>query len=175
VRAGARPHGVLLGAGQHRDGLGELGVGGQRPVCVHVGAQHVGQDERVAVIGFAARDRMPVPVPGYRHRVDRVDRAAGGAQARSQQPAGCLDRYRDRVLGAVAVLGEQTQQGGEPGRVVADPAAGQQLPVPVGQGDVVVALGPVNPAEHVHKHSSPCRLRSCLAVHGQAARVTHAP
>jgi len=101
--------------------------------------------------------------------------SAGGAQARSQQPAGCLDRYRDRVLGAVAVLGEQTQQGGEPGRVVADPAAGQQLPVPVGQGDVVVALGPVNPAEHVHKHSSPCRLRSCLAVHGQAARVTHAP
>jgi hypothetical protein len=35
----------LLGAGQHRDGLGELGVGGQRPVRVHVGAQHAGQDE----------------------------------------------------------------------------------------------------------------------------------
>jgi hypothetical protein len=30
VGAGADPDGVLLGAGQHGDGLGELGVGGQR-------------------------------------------------------------------------------------------------------------------------------------------------
>jgi hypothetical protein len=36
------------------------------------------------------------------------------------------------------VLGEQGQQLRQPGRVVADPAAGQQLPVPVSQGDVVV-------------------------------------
>ena len=39
---GAVPDGVLLGAGQHRDGLGQLGVGGQRPVRVHVGTQHAG-------------------------------------------------------------------------------------------------------------------------------------
>ena len=45
VGGGAVPDGVLLGAGQHRDGLGQLGVGGQRPVRVQVGAQHVGQDE----------------------------------------------------------------------------------------------------------------------------------
>jgi hypothetical protein len=36
------------------------------------------------------------------------------------------------------VLSEQAQQRREPGRVVADPAAGQQLPVPVCQRDVVV-------------------------------------
>jgi hypothetical protein len=35
-----------------------------------------------------------------------VDRAAGGAQARGQQPARRLDRYRDRVPGAIAGLGE---------------------------------------------------------------------
>jgi hypothetical protein len=38
VRGGTVPDGVLLGAGQHRDGLGQLGVGGQRPVHSHVSA-----------------------------------------------------------------------------------------------------------------------------------------
>jgi hypothetical protein len=37
-----------------------------------------------------------------------------------------LDRHRDRRLRAVAGVGQQVQQGGEPGRVVADPAFGQQ-------------------------------------------------
>ena len=64
VRGGAVPDGVLLGAGQHRDGLGQLGVGGQRPVRVHVGAQHVGQDERVAVVGFPARRSSAGPGSG---------------------------------------------------------------------------------------------------------------
>ena len=102
--------GVLLGAGQHGDGLGQLGVGGQRPVHVHVGAQHVGQHDRIAVVGFPSRDRVPVPVAGHRHRVDGVDRTAGGAQAGNEQPAGCLDGHRDRGFKAVAVLGEQVQQ-----------------------------------------------------------------
>ena len=171
---GAVPNGVLLGAGQHRDGLGQLGVGGQRPVRVHVGAQHVGQDERVAVVGFAPGDGVPVPVAGHRHRVDGVDLAAGGAQARGQQPAGCLDGHRDRVIGGVAVLGEQGQQPGQPGRVVADPAAGQQVPVPVRQGDVVVVLGPVDPAVHVHGFLRSPRWDLLFAL-VQAARGTHAP
>jgi hypothetical protein len=107
----------------------EFGAGGQRPVRVQVGAQDVGQDDRVAVVGFAARDGVPVPVAGHRHRVDRVDGAAGGAQARDQQPARGLDRHRDRVPGGVAVLGQQAQQLREPGRVIADAAPGQQLAV----------------------------------------------
>jgi hypothetical protein len=48
------------------------------------------------------------------------------------------------------VPGQQVQQRGEPGGVVADPAAGQQLPVTIYQGDVVVILSPVDAAEHVH-------------------------
>ena len=143
-------NGVLLGAGQHRDGLGQLGVRGQRPVHVHVGAQHVRQHDRVAVVGFLPRDRVPVPVAGHRHRVDRVDGPAGRAQAGHQQPARRLDRHRHRVIRAVAVLGEQGQQLRQPGRVVADPAAGQQLPVPVNEGDVVVIFSPVDPAVHIH-------------------------
>ena len=83
----------------------------------------------------------PVPVAGHRHRVDRADRAAGRAQARGQQAARGLDRHRDRLFGAVAVLGEQLQQPGQAGRVVADARPGQQLPVAVHQGDVVVVFG----------------------------------
>ena len=45
---------------------------------------------------------------------------------------------RDRVIRGVAVPGEQGQQFRKPRRVVADPAAGQQLPVAVRQGDVVM-------------------------------------
>jgi hypothetical protein len=48
------------------------------------------------------------------------------------------------------VPGEQVQQRGEPGRVVADPAAGQQLSVPPRQGNVVVVFGPVDPAVNIH-------------------------
>jgi hypothetical protein len=153
VRGGAVPDGVLLGAGQHGDRLGQLGVGGQWPVRVPVGAQHAGQDERVAVVGLLPGDRVPVPVAGYRHRVDRVDRPAGGAQAGDKQPAGRLDRYRDRVPGAVAVGREQFQQLRQTGRVVADPAPGQQLAAGVDHGDVVMIFSPVDPAVNVHASS----------------------
>jgi hypothetical protein len=114
VRGGAVSDRVLLGPGQHRDGLGELAVGGQRPVRVHVGAQDVGEGERVALVGFPAGDRVPVPVAGHCHGVDRVDRPARGAQARDEQAAGRLDRDRDGVLGAVAVLGEQSSSAASP-------------------------------------------------------------
>jgi len=49
-----------------------------------------------------------------------------GTQAGGQQSAWCLDRHRDLVIASVAVVGHQFQQLAEPGRVVADPAAGQQ-------------------------------------------------
>jgi hypothetical protein len=140
----------LLSAGQHRDGLGQLGVGGQRPVRVQVGPQDVSQHDRVAVVGFAPGDRVPVPVAGHRHRVDRIDLPAGRAQARHEQPARGLDRHRDLLIRSIAVFAEQGQQHRQAGRVVANPAAGQQVPVPVRQRDVVVIFGPVDPAVHLH-------------------------
>jgi len=74
---------------------------------------------------------VPVPVAGYRHRVDREHLAAGGPQAGDQQTAAGLDGHRDRFLGTVAGIGEHLQQRGEPGRVVADPALGDPLAVGV--------------------------------------------
>jgi hypothetical protein len=147
VRGDPVPHRVLLGAGQHRDGLGELAAGRQRTVRVHVRAQDVRQDDRVAVVGLAAGDGVPVPVAGHRHRVDRVDSAASGAQAGDQQAARRLDRHRHGALGAVAMLGEQFQQPGQASRIVADPQPGQQPAVSVHEGGVMVVLRPVDPAE----------------------------
>ncbi len=74
-----------------------------RPVGVPAGAQDVRHDDCVAVVGFAAHDRVPVSAAGERHRVDRVDLASGGAQACGQQPKRCPDRHRDRVIRAVDV------------------------------------------------------------------------
>jgi hypothetical protein len=48
------------------------------------------------------------------------------------------------------VPGEQGQQLGQPRCVVTDPAAGQQLPVPVHQGDVVMIFSPVDAAINIH-------------------------
>jgi hypothetical protein len=112
VRAGAVPDGVLLGAGEHGDGLGEFGIRGQWSVRGLVGAQDVGQHEGVPGVGLLARHGVPVPIAGHRQRVDREYRAPGRAQARHQQAAAGFDGDRDRLLAAVAGGGEQLQQCG---------------------------------------------------------------
>ena len=99
----ARPHGVLLGAGQDSDSLGQFGVGGQRPVRVGIGAHDVGRQHRVGGIGFGARYRMPRPVPGGRQRVDRINHPAGGPQGGDPQPVVGFDGHRDRMFSGVAV------------------------------------------------------------------------
>jgi hypothetical protein len=131
VRAGAFPHRVLLGAGQHGDGLGQLGVRRQGPVRGQVGAQDVGQHERIPGVGLLAGHGVAVAVARDRHRVDRVHRSPGGPQAGHQQPAAGLDRHRNRLLAGVAGVAQQLQQLGETGRVVGDPPLGHQLPVGV--------------------------------------------
>ena len=142
----ARPHRVLLGAGQHPDGLGQFGVGGQRPVRVGIGAHDVGQQHRVGGIGFGPRHRIAGPVPRGRQRVDRIDHPAGFAQGGHPQAAVGFDPHRDRMRGAVAGLGQQRQQRREPGRVVADPSARHHTPVVVDDGDVVMFCGPIDSA-----------------------------
>jgi hypothetical protein len=80
VRGGARPDGVLLSAGEHRDGVGELGVGGQRPVRVGVGAQDVGEHDRVAVVGLAARSSVASTSPTRSTKARSVVRKYQAAQ-----------------------------------------------------------------------------------------------
>lgn len=104
------PQRVLLSASEHGDRAAEVGVVGQRPVGVHVGAQDVRQHQGVTGVGLFARDAVPVAVAGRGHRVDRVHLPLAGPQHRHQQTTGRLDRHRDRVVFGVAVLGEQLDQ-----------------------------------------------------------------
>ena len=97
---GAPPGGVLMRPGQHGDRLRQFGVGGQPAMLVGVGTQDVGQRDGITMVGLLARHRVPLPVAGHRHRVDRVDRSTARPQHRDQQAARGLDRDRDRVLGS---------------------------------------------------------------------------
>ncbi len=108
------------------------------------------EHDGVAVVGLAASDGVAVPVAGHGHRVDWVDLPPGGAKGGGQQPARGLDRHRDGIVWAVAMFGEQGQQRGQAGCVIADSLSGQQSAISVDQGDVVVILGPVDAAENVH-------------------------
>jgi hypothetical protein len=144
----AAPDGVLLGAGQHRDGLGEFAVGGQRPVGVPVGAQDVRQDESVAGVGLLAADAVAVAVAGGGERVDREDLAAAGAQGGNEQAVAGLDGHGYRVVRAVAVFGQEVQELVVAGRVVADAGFGELGAGVVDDGEVVVAFRPVDAAEH---------------------------
>jgi hypothetical protein len=89
---------------------------------------------------------VPLPVAGYGHRVDRVDRAPGRAKGGDQQPARCLNGHRNRVLGAVPGLGQQRDEFGEALDGLDDAPPGEELTFMVEQRDVVMPLGPVDPA-----------------------------
>jgi hypothetical protein len=142
----ASPDRVLLGARQNRDGLNEFAVGGQRAVQVGVDPQDIGQHHRIGVVGLRAGHRVPFPVAGHSHRVDREHRAPSRAQRGHQQPPRGLDRDRDQILGAVAGGGEHLGQRAESGRVVTDALLGHQFSGTVDDRDVVMAFGPVNSA-----------------------------
>jgi hypothetical protein len=148
------PQRVLLSPGQDGDRAAEVGVVGQGPVGVHVGAENVRQDQGVAGVGLLARHAVPIAVAGGRHRVDREHLALSSPQDRDQQASGGLDRDRDRILLRVSVLGKQIQQDLVPGRVVGDVPLGQQLAGVVDQGDVV---GPFRPVDSAVDQDSPPR------------------
>jgi hypothetical protein len=108
--------------------------------------QDIRQRHRVRMIGLRPRDPVPLAIAGHRHRVDRVHRAPGRAQARDEQPARRLDRDRDRVQGGVTRLSQQLEQPPVALGIVADTPLGHQLPGPVHQRHVVVGLRPIDAA-----------------------------
>jgi hypothetical protein len=64
-----------------------------------------------------------------------------------------LDGDRDRGVGAVAVRGEGVEQQRPASGVVTDTSLQEHGPGVVDEGDVVVVVGPVNPAEQCHRCS----------------------
>ncbi len=161
---GAPPGGVLVRTSQHRDRAGQLAVGWQCPVHMGVRAQDVGQGHRVDMVALLPRYRMPLPVSGHGHWVDRVDPAAGGAQGRDQQPARALDRHRDRVVDGVACLRQQHDQLPEPFRTVRDAPLGDQRPIGVDHRDVMVLLGSIDSAIHLQSRCPPDDSVSAMAL-----------
>ena len=158
MRAGAVPDRVLLGAGQHRDGLGQFGVGGQRAVRGQVGAQDVGQHQRVAGVGLLARRPRAGPGSGTpasgliantgRARWPAGRRPAGRGWSRSPPGSG---RSALSPASASSSSSAANPAASSPIRRLAD-----ELAVVVDQGDVVVVFGPVDAAAHC-RHSVPLR------------------
>jgi hypothetical protein len=112
---------------------------------------------------------MPCPVAGGGQRVDRIDHPAGFAQRTHPQAAVGFDRYRDRMGGAIASLGQQPQQSREAGRVVGDPCAGHHTPVVVDDGDVVMLGGPIDSAEQAQGVITPS-IDGCAVTGGLTRR-----
>jgi hypothetical protein len=159
------PHRVLLGAGEYPNRLRQFGISGYRPVRRRVGAQDVGEHHRIHEVGLGAGDLVAGAVSRCGQGVDRIDRPVCRPQRGHQQSAIGFDRHRYRSLGSVAGPGEQFEQPGEPGRVVADPGLGHHLAGLVEEGEVVVGLGPVDPTEQsqIFTIPSPSPLVTSLA------------
>lgn len=103
---------------------------------------------RVTVFGSCPSRTPPRRKRSGRSRVNRIHTSTGGAQRGDQQTPRGLDRHGNRDFFAVAGLGQHLQQCRESFGVVTDPTFGDQLTLPVNQGNVVMLLCPVDPARH---------------------------
>ena len=144
-----RPDRLLVLARQRLDGQGLVAELGQRSVLVPVGAQDVGEDRGVDVVGLLTGLEVALPVPGDSARVDRVDGESGCPQREDEQVLVGLHRHGSHV-GRSAVSSDQLKEFGEAGNAGVDASALQHLPVLVHHHDVVVVLGPIDPARSWH-------------------------
>jgi hypothetical protein len=165
----AVPHGILLSASQHGDGLSQLRVGWQGPMRRPVGAQNIGQQLSVDPVGLAARHTMPLAVPRHRQRIDRVHLSSSATQTGDHQTARSLNSDRNGLGLVVAVLGQEREQQLIADGVVIDPPLRQHDAGLVDERHVVVIFSPVDPTEHVHKQHPPSsQVVAESAVHADA-------
>jgi hypothetical protein len=110
-----------------------------------IGAQDVRQHDGVAGVRLAARLGGPLPIACHGSRVDRVDGEAGGLERGHDEVLVGLDRHRHR-LRFVGVFSDHGHQSREPRQPGVDPTLGDRRPDVVDKGDVMMDLGPVDPA-----------------------------
>ena len=156
------PDRILVGAGQDGDRLGSLGVDGQAAVGRAVGTEDIGQQHSIGLVRLHARDTVALAIAGHGQWIDGIDGSPGGPQARHQQAARGLDRDRNGVFRVIALLSEQPEQLLIAIPIVRDALTGQQGASLINEGDVVVILRPIDPAEHRHAERS--FLRSAFTV-----------
>lgn len=143
----ALPHRVLLRSGQHAKCLHGGSVVGQLSVRGPIGAQYVGQHHGVEGVRLPARSPIPIAIPRDCERVDREYCTTGGSHAGHQQPGAGFNRDRQGFAVRV-VLGQHSEQSAQSFGVIADPLGDQHHACLIDNRQVVMTLGPVDPARH---------------------------
>jgi hypothetical protein len=119
-------------------------------MSVGVGAQQVRQHQRINPIRLGPRHPVAVAVTIHRHRVDREHPIADLPQRVHEQAAIGLQRDPDLAAGRSQTI-QQLDQGAESGKIITDPLLGQHPTRQIDDRDVVVLLGPVDPAVNLHR------------------------
>src|SRR5712691_11417777 len=102
------PDQTLMSSGKYLDRLGEVGVSGQRPIFVAVGADEVRQDPSIAGVGLCTRGRMAVSIAARGQRINGIDLVAGGYQRANEQATVDFDA-NDHPRRIFSVLGRSEE------------------------------------------------------------------
>jgi hypothetical protein len=121
---------------------------------------------------------MTFPIPSHRPGIDRVHGEPSRHQRHHDQVLIGLDGDR-HPSGLAAVFSDQRQQLGEPVEPGIDPLLGHRPAGVVDQGDVIMPLGPVDPARDSHRppfvSSDPRARQPAQRPNGQRSRRDTSP
>ena len=149
---GPVPDQALVAAGHQLDRLTQLGVPGDRAVMRPVQAHDLGQHMRIAGIRFRTGRRVPLPVTGHRHRVDREHLVPGRDQRLHPLPAVGLDpnlHSPGRIVSLKRTplvgneLRDQRMQPSDSVQPFGYPSTGQPAALLIDDLHIVVILSPV--------------------------------
>ena len=117
-----------MGPGGHLDLVGDLTVPRDRVVMGPIDSDDLGQQMGIRRVGLRRRGRMPLPVPGHLHWVDREHDMAGRQQRlHSRTPFGLNpNQHLIRLQHRIQMLRHQLVQRGDPGQTLRQPSPGQQ-------------------------------------------------
>jgi hypothetical protein len=115
-----------MGSGQHFHRLSQVGVAGDGPVVLAIGAGQLRQDSGVPGIRLRSRGGMPLPVAGGRHRVHGQDRVPGCHERPDEQPPVRLRRH-DHFGGLLHERSDQLVEAGDPLDPLRQASPGQSL------------------------------------------------
>ena len=144
------PDQTLMSSGKDLDRLGEVGVSGQRPVLVSVGADEVGQDSSITGVGFRTLGRMAVSIAARGQRIDGIDLVAGSHQRAHHQPSVGFDA-NDHPGRIFSVLGDEGMQLANSLEPFWNSSLCQHLPLFIDHAYVVVGFSPVDSYKD-HRH-----------------------
>src|SRR5712692_2758751 len=144
------PDQTLMSSGKDLDRLGEVGISGQRPISVTVGADEVRQDPSIAGVGLRTRGRMAVSIAARGQRINGIDLVAGGHQRADEQASVDFDA-NDHPRRIFSVLGDEGMQLANSIKPFWNSSLCEHLPLFVDHANVVVGFGPVDSYKD-HRH-----------------------